>query len=76
MTKIKVLTDVEKKQQETVDNIADAITRLSDSVYPLLNGKVKRKTLVVLLAWTSGVPQYQIEKVLEAMENMQKDHLK
>lgn len=76
MTKNIELSEEEKKQKETVQNIAKAISNLSGAVKALLNGPIKTKSLIVLLSWSSGVPQYQVQKILEELGNMDKVHLK
>lgn len=71
-----VETDEQKKAREVVEQIATNIAQLSRQVRAILDGRLKQKSIVLLLAHTTGLPQYQIEKVLEAIKDMEKDHLK
>lgn len=67
-------SEEQKKAKEVVNAIASNLIELSNSVSALLNGKLKKKSLVLLLAWSSGIPQYQVEKVLHAIVDLEKDH--
>lgn len=68
-------TPEQKAQREAIEAIASNITKLARAVESLLNGPLKRKALVVLLASSSGHPQKTIEAVLKAVEELEKDWL-
>lgn len=72
----KIENEEEKKVQEVVESIATNIAQLSRSVSALLGGRLKKKSLLVLLAHQSGQPQWIVEKVLDALADMEKVHLK
>lgn len=69
-------TPEEERAQEAIDAIATNIADLSNSVATLLSGRVKRKTLLILLAHTTGLKQGEVDAVLTALEQMGKTHLK
>lgn len=75
MKKQKGETPQEKAYREVVDQIAGNIGSLSKAVASLLNGPLKKRALVVLLANSSGHPQVTVEKVLKALEELEKDWL-
>jgi len=58
-----------------VEKIAKNISSLARSVESLLNGSLKRKALVILLAASSGQTKSAVEEVLKALENLEKDWL-
>lgn len=62
--------------EENVQAIADNISRLAGAVEALLKGPLKRRTLVVLLASSSGHAQTTVDSVLRALENLRADWLK
>lgn len=68
-------TDEQKRNRETVDAIARNISALARSVAALLNGPLKRKALVVLLANSSGLSQTSVDLVLTSLSNFEKDWL-
>lgn len=68
-------TEEQKKNREVIESIADNLKKLSDSVSSLLNGPLKRRALVVLLAKSSSLHQNQVESVLKALEDLKKDWL-
>lgn len=70
-----VETEQQKKDRETVESIANNISALAGSVRALLNGKLKQKALVILLAHSSGIPQYQVANLLTALSTLEKDWL-
>ena len=75
MKKTTIETEEQKKNRETIEGIAYNIQKLADAVASLLNGPLKKKALVVLLAKSSGLHLNQVESVLTAMENLSKDWL-
>lgn len=74
-TKAPVETDEQKRNRETVESIASNLIKLSKAVSALLNGPLKKKALVVLLANSSRLSQVQVETVLLAVENLEFDWL-
>lgn len=77
MGKKKVLeeTPEQKAYRELVESIAGNITKLADAVASLLNGPLKKRALVLLLASSSRCTQKQVEDVLKALEDLKKDWL-
>lgn len=69
-------TPEQQQARETIEAIAQNISALASSVQKLLDGKLKRKALVLLLAHSSGVPQYQVDNLLTALANLEKDWTK
>lgn len=65
--------DANKKLTE---DIATNIVQLSRNVEALLKGRLKLKTIIVLLSYSTGLPQNTIKSVLEAVQTMEKDFLK
>lgn len=72
----KTETDEAKRNREVIEGIANNIASLSRAVAALLNGPLKKRALIVLLASSARMPQGQIEEVLKALENLEKDWLK
>lgn len=73
--KQKVETPEEKQYRETIEKIAGNIESLAKAVSLFLNGPLKRKALVILLAHSSGQTQNAIDNILKALENMKSDWL-
>lgn len=69
-------TPEQKKERETVEEIACGIAKLGRQVSALLSGRLKRETIVLLLAHTTKISKGDVSKVLSAIESMEKDHLK
>lgn len=69
-------TEEQKRQREIVEGIAHNISALAGAVKALLNGPLKQRTLVVLLASSSRLSQRQVEDVLKALADMDKDWLR
>ncbi len=69
-------TEEEKKAREVIEEIATNIAKLSREVSSLLGGRLKKQTILILLANSTKLPQYQVEKVLDAVANLEKTHLK
>lgn len=72
----KVETDEEKKARETVEEIATNIAKLARSVTAILDGRLKKKAIVVLLAQSAQMPQWQVERVLEAVQALETTWIK
>lgn len=69
-------TDEQKKEREMIEEIAENISKLSRSVRALVGGRLKEETIVTLLVHTTKLPKYNVEKVLKALKDMERDHLK
>ena len=68
-------SEQEKQYRETVEGIAENIGRLAKAVAALLNGPLKRRTLVVLLSSSAQLSQATVSQVLGALETLEKDWL-
>ena len=68
-------TPEQKQYRETVEKIADNISKLSKAVVAMLNGPLNKKAIVRLLAASSGVPMNQVEAVIKSLEDLEKDWL-
>jgi hypothetical protein len=69
-------TDLQKRDrenQELVEGIAQNISALASAADALLNGKLKRKAIVILLAHSCNLPQRQVDAVLTALMDLRKD---
>jgi hypothetical protein len=64
-----------KAYLESVEKIAGNIKSLADAVAGLLNGPLKKKALVILLAHSSGQSQKSVEAILDSLESLHKDWL-
>lgn len=71
----KIETPEEKNRRELVEGIAKNLKELTVEVKKLLNGPLKRKTLLVLLANSSGLSQSVVSQVLNSIETLDKDWL-
>ncbi len=69
-------TPQEKQYRETVETIAGNIASLSKAVVALLNGPLKKRAIVKLLASSSGQPESRVEDILKAIESLEADWLK
>lgn len=68
-------TREELEKEATIRSIAQNLSDLAGSVHSLLNGPLKRKSLIILLAHSSNLSQEKVSAVLTAMENLRKDFL-
>ena len=73
--KQEVETPEQREYRETVQRIAGNIESLAKAVSSLLNGPLKRRALIILLASSSGQPQNAVTDVLKALEDMKGDWL-
>lgn len=73
--KEKTETEEQKRNREVVEGIAQNIASLSRAVVSLLNGPLKKKAIIVLLAQSAQLPQNKVEEVLKALENLEADWL-
>lgn len=76
MPKKIIESEEEKKARETIEEIASNIAALSRSVTALLSGRLREDTIVTLLVHSTKIPKWHIEKVLAALANMERVHLK
>lgn len=74
-TEVQLETPEQKAYRELVESIAGNIAQLAKGVAALLNGPLKKRALVLLLASSSGCSQRQVEDVLKALENLEADWL-
>lgn len=65
----------EKRAKEMVENIACEISKLSRSVYALLNGRLNRKAIVLLLVGSTGLTQSNIGMVLDAIAGLEDKYI-
>ena len=70
-----VETEEQKRNREVVEGIAKNISSLCRAVVALLNGPLKKKAIIVLLAQSAQLPQNKVEEVLKAIENLETDWL-
>ena len=70
-----VETEEQKRNREMVESIGKNIASLAKAVQSLLNGPLKKRALVVLLASSSQLSQEKVEVVLKALENLEADWL-
>jgi len=68
-------SEEEKKNREMVEDIATNVAKLSRQISELLNGRLKRKAILILLAASTGLPKSHIDAVLNAISDMEKDYL-
>lgn len=63
------------QEKKVIEDIADTIEKLADSVNDLLKGRLNKKALLILLAASSGMSRGTVEQVLEALKNLKTDYL-
>ena len=68
-----VKTPEQEQQEQMVKEIANNISSLAKSVQTLLGGKLKRKAIIILLAQSAGMYQNEVDRVLVALENLEKN---
>lgn len=73
--KNQIETPEQKEYRELVETIAGNIGILARAVSAMLNGPLKKRALVLLLANSSGQKQNTVESVLKALENLEADWL-
>lgn len=69
-------TEEEKRARELVEEIASNIAALSRSVSSLLNGRLNRKAVLVLLAHSTKMTQQEVDAVLDALTGLEAKYLK
>lgn len=74
------LTEEEKKAQEFVEATAQAIVDLANGVSKLLNGRLKKDAVVLLIQEAVGgrsvISKEMVSRILEACANLDKKWLK
>lgn len=82
-TKKKDTKKIEKKVSElatemgkTIEELATEIGKISRGMEVLAASRLKRKTIVRLIAVSSSVPMDDVERVLVGMEELEKTFLK
>lgn len=73
--KIQTESEEQRKYRELVESIAGNIVALSKAVASLLNGPLKKRALVLLLASSSGQTQVAVDSILKALETLETDWL-
>ena len=74
--KLQAETEEQRRNRETVESIARNIAALARAVGALLDGPLKKRALLVMLASSSGQSQNTVDQVLNALASMEKDWLK
>ncbi len=73
----KVETPEEHKARETVEAIAENIVNLATGVHKIVDGRLNKKAIILLLASAAGgMPQETVTRVLDAIMNLDKKFLK
>ena len=74
------LTEEEKKAKEFVESAAQAIIDISKSIHALLNGKLNKRAIVLLIQEAAGgrsaYSKVQIEQILDCIAKLDKSFLK
>lgn len=73
--KIQMETPEQKQYREMVEQIAGNISSLSRAVASLLNGPLKKRALVLLIASSSGQTQKAVGDILKALEELEQEWL-
>lgn len=71
----KIETPEQKQQREMTESIARNLEALAKNVSALINGPLKKKTILILLAHSSGLSQRDIDRVLTSLQTLPKDFL-
>lgn len=70
-------TEEEKKARETIETIADNIVSLAEGVRKIVNGKLNKRAIILLLASAAGgMNKEVVERVLDAITSLDKKFLK
>lgn len=72
----KKVSEVAAEMGKTVEELATEIAKISRGMEILAGSRLKRKTIVRLVAVSASVPMEDVEKVLTAMEGLEKSFLK
>lgn len=60
---------------EPVKILASEITKIAEATRKMMAGGLKPRTIYLLVSKSSGVGQRQVERVLDACQNLQFDYL-
>lgn len=66
----------EAQYKNLVEEIAINVAKLSRQVAAILDGRLKKKSIVLLLAHSTNLPQRTVSDVLDAIVDLEKTHLK
>lgn len=73
--KLETQTEEQRRNQEMIAIIANNLSALAKAVQSLVNGPLKKRALVILLASSAKLPQSHVEAILKALEDLEKDWL-
>lgn len=73
--KIKETAAVAEQLNIAMEEIAEGIKQLSAGMHAVAKGRLKEKALLVLLSHASGLPQGTVQKVVTAMQQLEKTYL-
>ncbi len=71
----KIETPEQKQQREMTESIARNLEALAKNVSALINGPLKKKTILILLAHSTGLPQEEISTEFSQLQALPKDFL-
>lgn len=69
-------TEEQKKARETVELIAANIVDLAEGVRKIVNGRLNKRAIIILLASSSRLSPTVCEQVLDAITNLDKKFTK
>lgn len=72
----KKVSEVAAEMGKTVEELATEIAKIARGMEILAASRLKRKTIVRLVAVAASVPMDDVDKVLLAMEGLEKQFLK
>lgn len=64
---------VPKERDNPAELIADGIQSISNSMQEILSAGLKKKTIVVLVSYDTGLPQKAVSAVLDSLEDLASD---
>lgn len=73
--KIKVIQK-ENEDEIPVEIIASSILKISNAWKQVRKSQLNQKCIVILLAHATKLPQYEVEKVLDGLDELEKMYLK
>lgn len=62
--------------EENAEDIATAIAKISRGMAVLNQSRMKKKTILLLLSHSSGLPQRDCDRVLQSLSDLEKTYLK
>lgn len=74
-SEVKVIQDPNKKPIAT-EILAESIVRISRGVTEIRNGRLNESGLMTLLAASTGLPKRDIKKVLDAIQDLERDYVR